>query len=403
MMHVLFVIHYPVFGGPHNQALLLASALAKRGVSMTVLLPDEHQKDGGNAVKRLRSAGLDVATMPLDRARATLNPRRQGSFFLHVPRDVRGIRKIIRSRGIDVVQIGGLVNPHGAIAARLEKVPVIWQLLDTRAPMALRRLLMPAVLGLSDVVMSTGRAVAAVHPGSDRLGGKLRIFFPPVDADYFDADQIDRAGARAQFGFSADDYVLGTIGNLNPQKGHEFLLRAAALARRRVENIKVLIVGASHDTHRSYERELYQLCERLRMSVDSDVVFTGGLGDVRPALAAMDIFVLGSVPRSEGAPTVLEEAMLMKLPVVTTDVGSVREMVEEGESGFIVPPRDATALADAVLHIIEHPRVREEVGAIARERAIARFSTEECARVHLSAYEYALAGRERLRYAEVEP
>jgi hypothetical protein len=69
-MNVLFVIHYPVFGGPHNQALVLAQSLVRHGVDMTILLPDEP----GNAAGRLRSAGVDVVTMPLHRVRATPHP-----------------------------------------------------------------------------------------------------------------------------------------------------------------------------------------------------------------------------------------------------------------------------------------------------------------------------------------
>jgi glycosyltransferase involved in cell wall biosynthesis len=396
-MNVLLVIHYPVFGGPHNQAVLLASSLAERGVSMTVLLPDDHSSNGGSAVARLRGGGLDVVTRPLNRARATLDPRHQLAFFFDLPRDVRAIRKVIRTRKIDIVQVGGLVNPQGAIAARLEDVPVIWQLLDTRAPMVVRRLLMPLVLGLSDIVMSTGHAVAAVHPGADRRAEQLRVFFPPVDSDHFRTDRVDRIAARRDFGFSPRDHVLGTVGNLNPQKGHEYFLRAAAETRRRAENVKVLIVGASHDTHRAYERDLYELCRELEMSVGRDVVFAGGLSDVRPALAAMDIFVLASVPRSEGAPTAVGEAMMMKLPVVATDVGSVREMIDDGETGFIVPAEDARALADALLWILENPRACQDFGSRARERAVSRFSAEECARVHLAAYEYVLSRGKRSR------
>jgi glycosyltransferase involved in cell wall biosynthesis len=394
-MKVLFVIHYPVFGGPHNQALLLTSYLAKRGVSMTVLLPEERANERGNAVQRLRSTGVDVVTLPLDRARATLDPRRQLAFVSHLPRDVQAIRKLIRRRGFDVIQIGGLVNPQAAIAARLENVPVIWQLLDTRPPMAVRRMLMPLVLRLSDVVMSTGRTVATVHPGAERIGDRLQVFFPPVDPDHFDPDKVDTGSARSAFGFSPDDLVLGTVGNLNPQKGHEYLIRATALVRERAKNVKLLVVGAAHDTHRSYENELYRLCGKLELAKGSDVVFAGGSADVRTALAAMDIFVLASVPRSEGAPTALEEAMMMKLPVVSTDVGSVREVIDDGESGLIVPPENSHALAEAVLRILENPRMRAELGPRARESALSRFSAEECARVHLAAYEYAFAQRSR--------
>jgi glycosyltransferase involved in cell wall biosynthesis len=390
-MNVLVVIHYPVFGGPHNQALLLARLLTRKGVSMTVVLPSAP----GNAVERLQEAGIDVVTVRLNRLRASFNPGLQLRFFGSFPRDVLALRNVIRARNIDLVQVGGLVNPHAAIAARLEKVAVVWQILDTRPPMALRRIMMPLVLRFSDVVMTTGRAVAELHPGTDRLGDRLRVFFPPVDPDTFDFTKINRSAARERFGFTPEEYVLGTVGNLNPQKGHEYLLHAAALARAHEPSVKVLIVGAPHETHRAYEQDLYELSRQLGMTVGRDVVFAGGLADVRPALAAMDAFVLSSVPRSEGAPTAVEEAMMMGLPVVATDVGAVREVVDDGHTGFVVPSRDPRALSDAVVRLLGNPQAREKFGRRARQRAMARFSTEECARVHLRAYEDALSERER--------
>ena len=397
-MNVLFVIHYPVFGGPHNQARLLAPELEARGVSMTVLLPAEAERPGG-ASARLREGGVEVVTVPLGRVRATLDPRRQLRFLSGFPQDVKAIRGVIRSRKIHLVQIGGLVNPHGAIAARAEGVPVIWQLLDTRAPMMVRRLLMPLVLRLSDVVMTTGHAVADEHPGAKGLGDRLRVFFPPADPGYFLRDGVDVSAARGAFGFSPEDRVIGTVGNLNPQKGHEYLLLAAAHARTRLDDVRVLIVGSSHDTHRAYERKLHGLCRKLGLTLDRDVVFAGSLDDVRPALAAMDVFVLSSVPRSEGAPTVIEEAMLMQLPVVATDVGSVRELVDHENTGVVVPSGDPRALANAIVRLLEQPQTRTEFGLRGRDRAVATFSDEECARVHLSAYEYAQvhANRERPR------
>jgi glycosyltransferase involved in cell wall biosynthesis len=142
----------------------------------------------------------------------------------------------------------------------------------------------------------------------------------------------------------------------------------------------------------AYERDLHRLCEQLGLEVGRDVVFTGALDDVRPALGAADLFVLSSVPRSEGVPTAIEEAMMMGLPVVSTDVGGIAELVVEGVTGWLVPPLDARALARAVVRATD-PGVREEMGARARERAAGLCSTEQCAKTHLEAYGKALEHR----------
>jgi glycosyltransferase involved in cell wall biosynthesis len=388
-MKVMQVIHYPVFGGPHSEARALAPILERHGWDMTVLLPDEP----GNALETLRSAGLDVITMPLHRLRGTLDPAehlRSASAFRP---EVQAIRSLICERRIDLVQASGLVNIHAAAAARLEGTPLVWQLIDTRAPMALRRLIMPLVVRWADVVMTTGEAVARGHPGSERLGERLRVFYMPVNADRFAPEHVDRARARAGFGFEAGDHVLGTVGNLNPQKGHEYLLRAAARARMDLDGVKVLIAGAAHDTHWEYEHMLYELARSLGLEVGVDVVFTGALRDVRPALGAVDVFVCSSVPRSEGAPAAVEEAMMMAVPVVATRVGALDEVVFDSTTGYLVPPLDSEAIAEAVVRLFRAPERRRAMGERGRERALAYFSADDCAAIHAEAYEYAVRRR----------
>jgi glycosyltransferase involved in cell wall biosynthesis len=148
------------------------------------------------------------------------------------------------------------------------------------------------------------------------------------------------------------------------------------------------------------------LSDRLGLGRDKDTIFAGSLDDVRPALAAMDVFALSSVPRSEGAPTAVEEAMMMNRPVVAVDVGSVSELVENGVTGFLVPPLNPEALSDAIVRLIDDQALQASMGARARERAIALCSVQECARIHIEAYDRALAyqrASHRARRQETAP
>lgn len=389
-MNVLSVIHYPIFGGPHNQAVLVGRTLAARGIRMVVLLPT-----GASAERRIRDEGVEVMTIPLHRVRATVKVLPHLRLLGTLLPEVAAIRKIIRERSIDVVQVAGLVNPHGAVAGRLEGAGVVWQLIDTRAPTVVRRLMMPLVTRLADVVMPTGRAVASAHPGAERMGDRLVVFYPPVDPDQFRPAEWDREEARAEFGLSAQDRVVGTVGNLNPQKGHEYLIEACALARAERPDAKLLIVGASHETHRAYEARLVRKARELGLVVGRDVVFAGGLADVRRGLAAMDVFALASVPRSEGAPTAVEEAMMMGLPVVSANVGAVNEVVVDGETGYVVPPLAPRVMAHALLRILSDRALQKKMGERGRERCIRMFAATECARMHEHAYTRACDHRRR--------
>ena len=386
---VLSVIHHPVFGGPHNQALRLAPVLERHGIATTVLLPDQP----GNAADRLRAAEIDVIVMPLHRLRATFSPMTQARFITGFWREVWSIRRLIRERSIDIVQIHGLVNPHGAIAARMEGIPIVWQLLDTRPPVALRRLMMPLVTRLADVVMSTGMEVARVHPGALGLGDRLVPFYPPVHTDSFQPDAQRRHAARAELGVPEDAHLIGTVGNLNPQKGHEYLVRAAAIVRREFPDVFVRILGAHTPTHASYESRLAVEARAGGLSDGTQLQFIDPGSRIAELLPAFDVFLLTSVPRSEGVPTTVLEAMACGLPVVATNVGAVREVVEDGVTGYVVAPLDPEAIAEATLRLLRDPGLRERMGRDGRARAVERFSVERCAEVHLKAYDHALRRR----------
>lgn len=387
-MRLLSAIHGPVFGGSHNQLLRLHGPLAERGCETIALLPDEP----GNAAPRLHAAGLSVELMPLHRLRATMRPGPHVALAAGFRREVRAIRSLIRERGVDVVQAHGPTNPHAAVAGRLEERGVVWQLYDTRTPMALRRLAMPAVVALADVVTTWGRAVAEMHPGTSRLGDRLIPIFPPLDAAEYELAEERRAEARASLGATDGQPIVGTVGNLNPQKGHEYLIRAFAAVREQEPRALLRVLGASSPAHPEYERGLRNEADRLGLaSPDIELIDPGER--VPDLLPGFDVFALTSVPRSEGMPTAILEAMACGLPVVATDVGSVSELVEDDVTGILVPPEDPDAVAAAISRLLERPSERRPMGYEGRRRALTHFDLGALADLHLRAYETAVARR----------
>jgi glycosyltransferase involved in cell wall biosynthesis len=390
---ILYVIHYPFFGGPQNQALRTVGPLEARSVITSVVLPDEP----GNAAERLREAGIEVIALPLHRLRAVPDPVLQARFLASMPSEIVALRRLIRERSIDVVQVGGLVNPHAAIAARLEGVGVVWQLLDTRAPMVLRRLLMPWVLKLADVVMTTGVGVARVHPGAAGLGPRLVPFYPPVDTSVFKADAGRRAAARDQLGIASGAPLIGTVANLTPQKGLEHFIVVAGELHARRPDARFVILGSAMETQGAYEATI------RRMVRDSAVGRAGALRIVDPGkrvpelLPSLDLFLLTSVPRSEGVSTTVLEAMATGIPVVSTDVGALSEVVVDGVTGRIVAPLDDCAMVEAVAALLDDAEARALMGTEARRRATRLYDVKVCADAHVRAYRLAAERASRRR------
>jgi glycosyltransferase involved in cell wall biosynthesis len=392
----LFVIHYAQYGGPHNQALLLAEPLRERGWETVVLLPDED----GKGAERLRAAGVETLTVPLGRIRATRSPGPHLRLARNFRSDVSRIESLLESKGADLALIGGIHNSQAAFAARRAGRAVVWQILDTNSPIAFRRFAMSAVTRLADVIMSTGHEVARVHPGAFAFGDRLVPYLPPVDVSEFAPDPECSAAARSELGLGPGDLVVGTVNNLTPMKGHLTFIRAAAQLRRRRADVRFVLLGATLQP--DYTRMLLDEAESLGLQVGRELIVVDPGSRVPQLAPALDLFWLTSEPRSEGIPTTVEEAMALGIPVVAANVGGVREIVQDGETGSLVPPRDSEALVAATEPLLDDAALRQRFGEAARARAVAEFDLDSCADTHVTAFERAIEHRAARRARKSE-
>jgi SAM-dependent methyltransferase len=229
------------------------------------------------------------------------------------------------------------------------------------------------------------------------MGSRLVPYFPPVDTERFAPDPDARRRAREELGLPQDATVVGSVGNINPQKGQPLFVEAAAQLRESHPDTRFAILGASYDTHTEYEQRVRERASELGL----DVVIRDPGSRVAELAAAFDVFWLTSEPRSEGTPTVLEEAMALGIPAVATDVGAVAEVVENGTTGYVVPPLDAGAIAAATRRLLDG-RVAE-MGEASRARALAEFTAGRSADVHVEAFELALRHRRSRNAAALLP
>ena len=117
----------------------------------------------GNAPERLAAEGIPVRRIALGRLRAVPDLRTQARFTLGFTGDISRLRETIRSVRPQVLLLAGIVNSQAAFASRIERVPLVWQVLDTRTPRPLRGALGPLVSRMSDSIMTTGHAIAVNH------------------------------------------------------------------------------------------------------------------------------------------------------------------------------------------------------------------------------------------------
>ena len=282
------------------------------------------------------------------------------------------VRKL-RAASPDVVVVRGYnAEVLGRVAAVLAGVPrvIVWahNCGDLQPRGVVRRICDFALDPVTDAYFGVAHAQLPYLVRELRYPlRKVRIIHNGVDPSLF-TDAVD-GDLKAQLGVHEDELVVGILAALRPEKDHETFLRAASLVSERNPRARFMIVG---DGPR--KAALEALAEDL--GIRDRVMFTGARNDVAAVLAGMDVFVLCSFT-IECFPMALLEAMAAARPAVCTAVGGVPELLQDGVTGYLVPPRDPTALAERLGSLLESGHQRRQFGEAGRSRVEAEFTLEK--------------------------
>ncbi len=281
-----------------------------------------------------------------------------------------GVRRALRSHRLDLLQVT-LCNPLAGrewqLAGLSLGIPtiVVEQLVR---PFGRRSLPLKAGVSrrLADHVAVGTRSAAEIERHARLPPGSVRVIHngvPPPPA----AEPVEPAVPLG----AGVDFVLGSVGRLEHQKGFDRLL----LLLPRLPSVHLVIVGAGAD-----EGALRSQAAALK--VEGRVTFTGWLDDPGPVVRSFDAFVLPS--RNEAFPLSIVEAMMRRVPVIATDVGSVGDAVIDGETGWLIPVDRPDLLVDRVQALLAHRRLGAEVADRAADHAQANFTAEAMARSYLA-------------------
>ncbi|PIX47675.1 MAG: hypothetical protein COZ57_07740 [Armatimonadetes bacterium CG_4_8_14_3_um_filter_66_20] len=260
----------------------------------------------------------------------------------------------------------------GGLAGRLARVPVVWHmhdmLLPTVMPTVTRQTLRAAAMVTCSRLLAVSEATAESLRRQGFPGSQLRTVLNGVAPDVVGPATPGRL--RRELGVSAATPLVGIVGRLCPWKGQQVFLRAAAeIAKDRP--VHFVLIGGDILADRGYRSELEALARRL--GIAHRVSFTGARDDRLGLLCDLEVVVHASV-EPEPFGLVVVEAMLAEKAVVASDAGGVREIVVSGETGLLVPPGDAAALARACLYLLGCPKRRQDMGRRGRARALQCFS-----------------------------
>ena len=358
-LRILHVLPCRFFGGPEKQTLQVARALRERygHESIFCVMPHSDTRPEQNPlVRRAREEQFEAVPFVL----------RNNYNLLE---GIHTLRRFIRCYQPDVVcSVGYKANLFATLGASAPTVAVIhgWTGQDWKVRvyewMDKRTLWRHTV---TIVVSETQRHLVR------RLGVRdERIYWAPnaIDVRVLPLPYDKAALLPETCEASEPAWLIGSVGRLSPEKGHRILLRAFGPVQAHVGNVKLLLVGDGP--------EMNFLQESVsELSLQSSVVFTGLRADAQQIIGALDLLVLPSL--TEGLPVVILEAFAYKTPVVATAVGGVPELVRDDETGWLVPPRDPHALAQAILDALSNPEEARRRAENAYKHLLENFTVDK--------------------------
>ena len=293
------------------------------------------------------------------------------------PRSLWTLARWARAFRPDVVQTWlYAADLAGGVAGLATGAPVLWNLRNTMidspglsfGTRAVIRLAAATARIIPARIVCGSEAAAVAHVRAGYPAARIVVIPNGIDIAQFRPDEQHREAVRAELRLPSDAVVIALIGRFDPLKDHRNFIDAAARVSRHAPNAAFVLAGdgisSDNDMLMSWIRDA---------GIGNVTHLLGRRMDVARIMAATDVAVLSS--RSEGFPNVVAEAMACGVPCVVTDVGDAAEII--GDTGIVVPPRDAQALADGCLRLIDAgPEVRRQSGERARNHIAERYSLD---------------------------
>ena len=206
---------------------------------------------------------------------------------------------------------------------------------------------------------------------------KVTTIYNGIDLDRFN-DVFNINDIRKKLNIPSHFKVIGTIGRLNEQKGHVFIIESAPQILKAFPDTIFVIVGDGYLKQTLQEKV-------VDAKLEKNFIFTGIYKNIPEILAAMDIFILPSL--AEGLPMALLEAMAAKKPIIASKVGSIPDVIIPNETGLLIEPRDVSSLEKSIIELLNDKNKAARLAENGYKTIINKFSSKIMAKKYLDIYE----------------
>jgi glycosyltransferase involved in cell wall biosynthesis len=358
--------------GAEKVLLELLSRLDRRRFVPIVVLPTD-TRHINRLSPELAKLNIECCFIPLGVLRRKyFKLQKLPRFSFEVLAGVRQLVRLIRKRNVALVHTNTNTILASPLAARLMRVPHVWSIHELMVePATVRSALHYMIPRFSTRVVTVSQAVRE-HMLKDaaKFADRFTFVRGAIDVEPF-LNAKGRARVRAEWGVREGEVLIGMAGRVTRWKGQSILVQAAKLIAERHPEAKFAAVGGVFDTEKFY---MDRFCKEVHdAGLDTKLTINDFRADMPDVFSAFDIFVLPSIlPEPFGL--VVIEAMASGKPVVATAPGGPSETVVDGETGFLVPPSDPFAMAQALEVLLADPQKRINMGDAGRRRACETFS-----------------------------
>lgn len=362
--------------GPQNRMMMVASVLSKN-IYTKIIFPKKNSKEF-----QQRCDKLDIKYLALSLTTMSANWISIIKYIFLFPYEILTLFFLFKKNHFDLVHVsGGCWQFKGVIAAKLAKVKVIWHLNDTYAPFLIKKIF-SFVSPLANTFIFASERTKKYYENFLPPATKNFLIQSPVNVNFFDPNAEYNLDEFQKEIHEKKKIIIGTIGNINPNKGHLTFLRTAKILSSYSNNLTFLIAGPIYNSQKKYFKFLKDIIYKENIT---NVHFIENKKDIRPLLKLIDIYVCSS--DYEASPLSVWEAMAMEKAIVSTDVGDVKKFIKNGVNGFIVNKEDSDGIAKCIIKLIEKPQLKNDFGKSARLVAKNKLDLYICANLHSQVYE----------------
>lgn len=378
MPTILHVCYPTDLYGTEQSLLLLVAGLKHKGYRSIVAVPRQ-----GPLTERLESLGIPVVYVPLRPWLTSYHVglKRKIYNIYHLPylfRNAGTLVRIIRDYEIDLVHTSNTVVFDGALAAIATCLPHVWHIRDTIEPGGFLKFSFGSKLAryimkcFSSRMIVISEAIGSAYVAKPKDWKKISIIHNGVDIAPFDKS-LHLEAAREKYDLAIMSKVVGMIAQMHSRKRHQDFLQAASIVCDQLPNTLFFIVGGEANETNAYSIAIKQLSREL--GITKQIKWLNFQTNVVDILKTIDLLVVPSDDEPFGRVAI--EAMAASKPVVATRVGGIPEVVVDGVTGLLVPPRCPEELAHAILKILKHEKLGSSMGIAGRNRVEQHFSAEK--------------------------